>query len=57
MFKSRHEKFCLCDLRTTNALHCQGSMIPTVPLSETPRLLQAYVAEGTGLNWNCFLVM
>ena len=55
MIKSRHEKNCLCDLRITNALHRQGSMIPTIPMSETPRLLQAYVDEGTGLS--CFLVM
>ena len=45
----------LCDLRITNALRCQGSMIPTVPIFEIPRLLEAYVDEGTGLS--CFLVM
>ena len=55
MIKSRHEKNCLCDLRITNALRCQSSMIPTVPISEIPRLLQTYVDEGTGLS--CFLVM
>ena len=43
MIESRHEKTCLCDLRITNALHCQGIMIPTVPISEIPRLLQAYI--------------
>ena len=52
MTESRHEKNCLCDLRITNALRCQGIMIPTVPISEIPRLLQADVDEGTG-----FLVM
>ena len=30
-------------------------MIPTDPISEIPRLLQASVAEGTG--WSCFLDM
>ena len=55
MIESRHEKNCLCDLRITNALRCQGSMIPIVPISKIPRLLQAYVDEGTGLS--CFLVM
>ena len=55
MTESRHEKNCLFDLRITNALCCQGGMIPTVPTSEIPRLLQAYVDEGTGLS--CFLVM
>ena len=55
MVESRHEKKCLCDLRITNALRCQGSVIHTVPISEIPRLLQAYVDEGTGLS--CFLVM
>ena len=55
MIESRHEKNCLCDLRITDALRCQGSMIPTVPISEIPRLLQAYVDEGTGLS--CFLVV
>ena len=48
-------KNCLCDLRITNALHSHGSMIPTVPISEIPRSLQAYIDEGTGLS--CFLVM
>ena len=55
MIESRHEKNCLCDLRITNALRCQGSMIPTVPISEIRRLLQAYIDERTGLI--CFLVM
>ena len=55
MIESRDEKNCLCDLRITNVLNCQGSMIPTNPISETPRLLQAYVDEGTGVS--CFLVM
>ena len=55
MIESRHEKNCLCDLRITNALCCQGSMIPTVPIAETPRLLQAYVDKETGFS--CFLVM
>ena len=55
MTESRHEKNCLCDLRIANALHCQGSMMPTDPISEILRLLQAYVDEGTGLS--CFLVM
>ena len=30
-------------------------MIPTVPISEIPRLLQAYVDEGIGLS--CFIVV
>ena len=55
MIESRHEKNCICDLRITNALHCQGSMIPIGPISEIPRLLQAYVDEETGLS--CFLVV
>ena len=55
MIESRHEKNCLCDLRITNPLRCQGSMIPTVPISEIPKLVQAYVDEGTDLR--CFLVM
>ena len=41
MIESRHEKNCLCDLRVTNALRCQGSTIPIVPISEIPRLLQS----------------
>ena len=55
VIESRHQKNCLCDLRITNALRCQGSMVSTVPISEIPRLLQAYVDEGTGLS--CFLMM
>ena len=55
MTESRHEKNCLCDLRITNALRCQGSMILTLLISEIPRLLQAYIDEETGLS--CFLVM
>ena len=30
-------------------------MMPTVPISEIRRLLQAYIDKGTGLS--CFLVM
>ena len=52
MIKARKEKNCWCDLRITNALRCQSSMISTIPISEIPRLLQPYVDEGIGLS--CF---
>ena len=41
----------ICEKQT----HFATKVKPTVPISEIPRLLQAYVDEGSGLS--CFLVM
>ena len=48
IIESYYEKNSLCDLRITN-------VIPTVPISESPRLLQVFVDEGSGLS--CFLML